>query len=370
MGEQAGEVIQALWDAAEAAPEDEKAKVGETWIKNGGPHLTEILENTSLIDAQYLIALHEAGGTPTRWQDLPDAAKITKDNVWRLACWGVTFSLPVLIFSYCWLSPDHPDPVGEQLGKVVPILKVLLEQAKQFGEHATIGVMQDYMSYPQMPRTAEEERRFEAGLHNELNLWYSHPYTIVLMIDTEASDVPEHTNRRPYIARGWCSAEMHLSSVVKDGTCLLSMSKFDPNASYNFDSLRNALSANRLSPRSPPAFAEELRTGLASGELAFTHNSDSEIVIKIYEKGFVRSFDDYITIRDGNPNIHYTIIGWEDEVIPSVIDAFTYADKHTSCEYVMRLIIGIGNNFSEDGAKALEEAFGSLPHFDVDTDKK
>ena len=88
--------------AAEAAPAEEKAKVGKYWISHcGGPslELMVMLEDMTLVDVQYLIAVTEAGGVVPRYQELPAAARIGPHNAWRLRCWNEDFELPVLVLS-------------------------------------------------------------------------------------------------------------------------------------------------------------------------------------------------------------------------------------------------------------------------------
>ena len=64
-----------------------------------------------------------------------------------------------------WLDPFHPDREGEQMRKLLPILKAALEKAQEYGAHGTIGVLMDYCCLPQHPRTtAEDEALFKRGL--------------------------------------------------------------------------------------------------------------------------------------------------------------------------------------------------------------
>ena len=86
--------------AAEAASAEEKAKVGEKWVERcAGPSLERMLEDMTLVDVQYLIALTEAGGVVPRYQELPAAARIGPHNAWRLRCWNSPYQLPVLVLS-------------------------------------------------------------------------------------------------------------------------------------------------------------------------------------------------------------------------------------------------------------------------------
>ena len=101
----AAEAIQAV---VEKIPPELKDQVGDKWNHRDcqGGALEELLHNTDLTDAQYLISLYEAGGILPRCQDVPAAAKINKKNIWRLShAWDGMFaeySLPVLLWTYCW----------------------------------------------------------------------------------------------------------------------------------------------------------------------------------------------------------------------------------------------------------------------------
>ena len=101
----AAEAIQAV---VEKIPPELKEKVGTSWNDDScrGGDLEELLGNTDLTDAQYLISLYEAGGILPRCQDVPAAAKINKKNIWRLShSWNgaaAYYKLPVLLWTYCW----------------------------------------------------------------------------------------------------------------------------------------------------------------------------------------------------------------------------------------------------------------------------
>ena len=82
------------------------------------------------------------------------------------------FKLPVLVLSYPWLDAVHPDREGEQLRRLLPILKAMVAKAKRYAAHGTIGVLQDYACLPQRPYGNEREcERFKVGLKG-LNAWY------------------------------------------------------------------------------------------------------------------------------------------------------------------------------------------------------
>ena len=66
-----------------------------------------LVEDLDLIDARYLIALSEKGGTLPCWQAVPDAAKVTRGNMWKLFGWDARGSLGILVLSYPWLDLEQ-----------------------------------------------------------------------------------------------------------------------------------------------------------------------------------------------------------------------------------------------------------------------
>ena len=56
-----------------------------------------------------------------------------------------------------------------------------------------------------------------------VNLWYGHPLTSVLLVDTPLPE-GEWTNLQPYGGRGWCRMEQRASAMVKNAAGLISLS--------------------------------------------------------------------------------------------------------------------------------------------------
>ena len=173
--------------------------MGRMWASFGGEvNERTMLEDVDLVDARYLVSLHEHAGVVPRWQDLPACARINRSNVWRLWGWERQFSLGIVVLSYPWLDFDHPDKLGEQLARVVPILNVMLNFCG--GEEFTVGVLWDYCSLPQPKRTPAEDARFSSGIRS-LMQWFAHPYTHVLLMTGSLPTGGSYTNIRPYDAR-------------------------------------------------------------------------------------------------------------------------------------------------------------------------
>ena len=77
-----------------------------------------------LIDARFMIALGELGGTMVRRQDLPKEAFIDLDTLKRMDGGN---SLPIISISHPWQQPDHPDPKEVNLQLLAKVMKILLE---------------------------------------------------------------------------------------------------------------------------------------------------------------------------------------------------------------------------------------------------
>lgn len=94
-----------------------------------------------LIDARYLIKLAAAeGGILRRRQDLPQKAFLTLRQLKRIVDYG---GLHVLVVSYPWLQPDHPDPRGETLRLLARVLQVYIDDYRSLaprGRYRTAGV--------------------------------------------------------------------------------------------------------------------------------------------------------------------------------------------------------------------------------------
>ena len=342
---------QIIFEACEkAAPADDYCP-SKGYRRYGGPAMEDMLATVPLIDAHYLVRLAKLGGILPRGQDVPATALITRASAWRLRRWSTQFSLPVLVLSYPWLDKDHPDRHGELLRRLAPVLEAMLDECqrgslKKGGEErlhslapkaATVGVMLDFCSLPQWPRTEAEQARFEAGLHS-MHLWYSHPFTHVLLVTTPLPDDPAgaaaaYTNRRPYEERGWCFFELHMSSLVKNADVLWDLRHFD-GKSHSYDALRAQLRTGRRPPLSPSRLEQEMSTRVAAGTLSFSYASDIEPVFELYRRGFVQAFVGYRQLRSiktgAGTSVFCGNLGWGAEEAAQLADAIRFIGEH--CE--------------------------------------
>ena len=185
-------------EASEEEREPATIRVGRLagkvwWDALDGAVIEECLEHTPLVDIMFLVLLARLGGVlPCGRQNMPPAAFITKDNLWRLKLWNKKenkASLPVLAFSYAWLDWFHPDRMGAQLRMLLPFLEAMLASAQADSPYCTVGVMVDFVCLPQVPRETEADQlAFTRSLNNMFE-WYC------------AAHPPPPSARRPLIAR-------------------------------------------------------------------------------------------------------------------------------------------------------------------------
>ena len=103
------------------------------WRENGGREFEAALavieklggSAVRLIDARYLVELAEKGDKLRRRQDLPEEAFVALRQL-RAMGEGPGASLRVVVVSYPWLQPDHPDPRGETLRLLARVLKAYI----------------------------------------------------------------------------------------------------------------------------------------------------------------------------------------------------------------------------------------------------
>ena len=101
------------------------------WAPMGGNEFDVILTGESnspvrLVDARYLIELHAKGQRLVHRQAMPEAAFLSLRQVQSLGPEEQEGSLRVIIVSYPWLQPDHPDPHGTTLALLARVLKAYI----------------------------------------------------------------------------------------------------------------------------------------------------------------------------------------------------------------------------------------------------
>ena len=182
-----------------------------------------------------------------------------------------------------------------------------------------------------------------------MNLWYGHPKTSVLLVDTPLPE-GEWTNLQPYGGRGWCRMEQRASAMVKDSMCLISLSALT-GEEKDWREVRHKGKGARLPPMSPAAFAAMLEEGVASGEIKFTNSGDVGLVCKIYERAFLTEMGDATELR-------YVGLEWDDAAGVELCEALRYAHAHGGLTKLKRLHLydnKLGDGFVTSFVALLDE---------------
>jgi hypothetical protein len=166
------------------------------------------------------------------------------------------FEHPVLFISHRWETLEHPDPNARQLSKLRTLEKCF--------------IIYDYSSFPQLPRSEQEEIDFQQILKSMNKLMKN----VVIL---HSSD---------YLERGWCVYEYLVSSLNCSIVC-------DEIQAPDFVSLRDWISTQ-------PPFTLSFRNSTESMQQNYIHEQILTIVNRIYpmyKKAYFRTEYDnsYVT---------------------------------------------------------------------------
>ena len=183
--------------------------------------------------------------------------------------------------------------------------------------------------------------------------------THVLLVKTPLPTGHTYTNTQPYEFRGWCFAEMLMSSIVKDEKGLIDLSKLTGDETDVYDLRKNG-KANRSPPIAPDTFRTMLTSGVEDGRVKFTNKGDVDLVAGIYERAFLDEMA-------GAKNLYYIRFGWGDEEIKTLATALIYA--HEKQVLGSLKVLQLNNNRIGDAGVAALAALakvGSLKHLLLD----
>lgn len=321
------------------------------------------MADTVLVDAAWLVEVADSGGILPRCQDVPERAKVRPEELepWTMLFMGLPI-LGVLAISYPWLARNHPDEKGEQLRRVAFVLRAFVKVANQPFPNCKVGVFWDYCSLPQRhilgedDRAPEELSRFKRALKN-INTWYAHPGTYVLLVNTPLPHDPAYTNLQEYAGRGWCEAEKRMSLAAKYEQCLIDLSRCDGSEEDLFDAIGpdgtkvdgiiEKSRSGRPPPQDPPAFSAALAAGVASGSIKFTNSGDVGLVSSIYERAFLQELAEL-------PAIAFDNMGWADEDFVQMVASLRFIHVRGGLTKLEQICCR-SNRLGDVGARALAQ---------------
>ena len=188
---------------------------------------------------------------------------------------GNPHALAVLCVSYCWETPEHPDPFGRTLVKIAKAIRNLKTDEDARGKK--FAVFLDWTALPQkvngQERNAEDKAAFDEAL-SCMQVWYAHMLTTVLLLTGKQDGVS-----LSYQDRGWPTFERLVSMILTPKTPNVWPMIVDVGAMPDgAETMPNDGYCKRLVPMSVDRFAETMR------EKKFTNGADCELVIGLYKK--------------------------------------------------------------------------------------
>lgn len=266
--------------------------------------------DTCLLRDDYLYALADSGASLARRQDLPRQAFVAP---LELELTSGEVLLQVVAVSYCWLTPEHPDPRGEQLRALAKGLRQASDQASQ-EENRPVkwAIFLDWGCLHQRPRSGAEEASFQRALR-DASLWFAHSETWVALL---RSHPPGWEHCLPYSRRGWPTFELALASLLTPSVQIIDLGaeEMDPEAGPR---------VARPAPLSPDAFEALLRRCAASGdgyELSFNDASDRDFVARQYGETLLEAMS-------SSDELHFVDAGWDEVGAANLAGCLQYTGK-------------------------------------------
>ena len=299
----------AIYREASSASAAEKDASSNAWMLAAGRHAEPLLFKLGLVDAQYLLALADAGAMSVpRWHEVPPQARIDSEDAWKLRSFdNVSSGLPILFVAEP-LCHDQPKfSQGKALMSIMPILRAMVKEAKKHAPHGTVAVFWPHMCIPpgDAEGTAGNEQRMQvlSGMAELI----THPFTIIAMMpdhprsfpvklpsvgapggrpkrrlsdtamEAVASVVQRHASEDGKPSCGWCYVAHALGGLSKQGWCLWDLSRYKKTPKpQGFAKLSKEIRARtRTPPWSPERFGRELEACVQSGTLSFDHKGDA-----------------------------------------------------------------------------------------------
>lgn len=272
------------------------------------------------------------GSVLPRRQDLPPEAIWSPD--------GQKSEVEIAAVSYCWQTPEHPDPEGGQFRHLAQVIERYV-----CSRHCDIAVFIDWCSLYQLPRTPEEHASFMKSLRH-VSVWYAHRQTWKWIFTARPPAGPSPAGGggkcRSYEERGWPTFEWAASQLAGVPERVLDLGRLGgPGSSMGGKNdwagvVEACALTSREPPRAPEAFAKILE-----GKV-FSRPTDRAFL----EAAYKRTFEDLVASAEV---LDFSCLGWGDEELRQLASALPL------CGSLRRLYLS-WNRAGDLGAEALAAA--------------
>jgi len=302
--------------------------------------IEEALEtgDTKLVKGSFLLDLFDRRRVLPRRQAVPDRAFWEPGEIIELARRqkGPRRRKPIVALSYCWLTPEHPDPEGEQLATLCKVVRVCLMYFRSVCGISDIAIFLDWCSLFQHQgggMSGEQRNAFKRGLRN-VNLWYAHVETQVWLL----TKLPQRcTAVKAFDERGWPVFERGVSGLITHYDAFFDIGSFTEEGCRSGDT-KQICNTSRQPPLTPLEFTVVLETK------SFTSGADHSIVQTKYDANIPRG-----NHRDGQAAVR--CLGWADSEITILAKALPF------CMSLKELHLS-SNQIGDAGAIVLADAIG------------
>ena len=261
--------------------------------------------------------------------------------------WQPTGAIAVGSVSHAWLSPHHPDPLGQQLIKLMALVRAAQQKElprQQLGWDANAPRRQGYNSLPErcgifydwcslcqshkapdgsvlIERTPDEREAFKLAL-DSMQLWYAHQKIFAMLI----TELPEGCTAPPYDARGWPTVERAWTMLSK------------PNNTSCWPMIYEVGSPSGEPTRAPPMHPDRLNALLATKRFT-SESADRPLVERLYQ-------ETTLAVLGEADKLSFGEAGWTDA------DFVSLAEVLLMCKRCCKLNLG-RNACGDDGAAAI-----------------
>ena len=349
----------------EGAAQPATAPVAIGWDRCDGDQVEDLVGSgaVAVLDAAWLVSFAASGGILARRQLLPAEAFLDVSTL-KSSLSPTSTTLHLIVLSYAWLTPKHPDPRGTTLRLLAKVLSAFIE----LWGGRKVGVFWDFGSLHQHPdvnagllRTPSEQELFTRALSG-LGTLYAHRSTWVLRVTTFPKGYPEeyedelpaNSNTATYAERGWTFVETSWACMAKGRgfsdagpSQVWDLGKLDTTESSWYE-MRDKCTKDKVRP--PPLTPDKFETSLSSKR--FTNEKDDRpLVVKLYTER-------YRSVLQPVRFLQYAGLEWGDEEAARVAEVLT-SGALPNLEYLDLS----GNDISDEGAKTLAIALatGSAP---------